>query len=746
MTGPTLAPPHLSPPKPAGHAPAARKAARHEAQPNPGLAVLTYLRLHWLLILFCGGLIGAPAAYAAWTLLPGKYGSYALLHVQSNPFAIAGGDPGRSGITAFDTYIKTQRQLITTEFVLNSALNDPAYGVSKLPTLADQQNPIKYLEERLVVDVTGSEVLKISLDGDRPDDVRKIVDAVKAAYLRECVEKEVKQRAAAKAQVDDWKVRMEKLLTHRLGPTAPAAFPGDVVDPAVVQAGGQAPAVAAGIRALGDSTAVKQVLFGSASQRLMRLKQEQIDLPQRLADLMAEGNEFAGLIAEVEKTEAPPEFLKALDNDPEIRDRKSVAVALRDDAARRARILQAGAASDAVRQRLEQADQMDAEARKLRDEKLEASFGRARKARAADLTEKLRQTRKKFDGLRQREKALPALIAAAERELAENLPPEVQQASAKGPPVDVNLTDLITQNGVYGRLSQLALQMDFDLTAPPRVREIQSASTPSLKDSKKQVTATVAAGLLGFALVGAGVVAAEVRAKRVCSLAEMTAASPAPVVGVIPAVPATADPAARAAAAEAMDKLRSRVAQAYLARGATTIAVTSPLADEGKALTAFGLAGSLALAGFKTLLLDFDLRTPALHRHVGVPNQDGVCELLTGAVDHRRAMIVLASGLHFVPAGAFSEEARAAAVGDRLAGLIAALAQPFDCVVLHGHALLAAAEAVEVARRADAVLVCGAYRDTRLPLLKRAVDRLAVMEVPHVGIVYLGATTHEALC
>jgi Mrp family chromosome partitioning ATPase len=362
------------------------------------------------------------------------------------------------------------------------------------------------------------------------------------------------------------------------------------------------------------------------------------------------------------------------------------------------------------------------------------------------LQEKLREVRQRFDELKAREKALPGLMAAAERELVDAVPAEVVQASAKGPAVDPQETDLTTVNGVYAAIAAQALRLRFELESPPRVRELQSASTPSLKDGKKQVLATVAAGLFGFALVGAGVVATEFRAKRVCSLAELTAATPAPVVGVIPAVPPTADPAARAAAAEAMDKLRSRVAQTFLARGATTVAVTSAIGDEGKALTAFGLASSLALAGFKTLLLDFDLRSPALHPHAGVPNQDGVCELLTGAVDHRRAMIVLANGLHFVPAGAFSEDARAAAVGDRLAGLIASLSQPFDCVVLHGHPLLAAAEAVEVARRADAVLLCGTFRDTRLPLLKRAVDRLAVMEVPHAGIVYLGATTHEALC
>jgi Mrp family chromosome partitioning ATPase len=175
--------------------------------------------------------------------------------------------------------------------------------------------------------------------------------------------------------------------------------------------------------------------------------------------------------------------------------------------------------------------------------------------------------------------------------------------------------------------------------------------------------------------------------------------------------------------------------------------VTSPLGDEGKAFTAFGLASSLAQAGYKTLLVDFDLRHPSLHSLAGVPSGAvGVCELLRGQSDPRTAVAALPNGLYFLPAGQWSDEARQAAVGGRLEALLGRIREPFDCVVLHGHALLTSAESVEVARRADVVLLCTLYRETRLPLLRRAADRVAAMEVPYSGVVYLGATANEALC
>jgi Mrp family chromosome partitioning ATPase len=174
--------------------------------------------------------------------------------------------------------------------------------------------------------------------------------------------------------------------------------------------------------------------------------------------------------------------------------------------------------------------------------------------------------------------------------------------------------------------------------------------------------------------------------------------------------------------------------------------VTSPIGDEGKAFAAFGLASSLAQAGYKTLLVDFDLREPALHAYAGVANGAGVCELLRGETDMRSAVQFLPSGLHLLPSGKWSDEARKAATGGKLEALMAKLKEPYDCVVLHGHALLTVAESVEVARRCEVVLVCARYRETSTPLLKRAAERVATMEIPFSGVVYVGATDQEALC
>ncbi|HEY2910511.1 MAG TPA: hypothetical protein VGI99_09705, partial [Gemmataceae bacterium] len=107
MNGPTFAQAQASSNAGSHRVPAAARTARPEPDAGNGLRILTYLRLHWLMIVFCGTLIGAGGAYAAWELLPSKFESYALLQVSSAPTTLANyGNPNQNR-TDFTTYVKT---------------------------------------------------------------------------------------------------------------------------------------------------------------------------------------------------------------------------------------------------------------------------------------------------------------------------------------------------------------------------------------------------------------------------------------------------------------------------------------------------------------------------------------------------------------------------------------------------------------------------------------------------------------
>src|SRR5262245_4818986 len=148
MNGPSFAPATTptpaATPKPAAPKPApARPGGKPDPDTGNGLRVLTYLRLHWLMILFCGTLLGGVGSYAAGELLASKYESYALLQVSSVPSSLANQNNPSQARTDFVTYLKTTSALIKSEFVLNASLRD----IRDLPTIKNQKEPIKFLDE-----------------------------------------------------------------------------------------------------------------------------------------------------------------------------------------------------------------------------------------------------------------------------------------------------------------------------------------------------------------------------------------------------------------------------------------------------------------------------------------------------------------------------------------------------------------------------------------------------------------------
>jgi Mrp family chromosome partitioning ATPase/capsular polysaccharide biosynthesis protein len=759
--------PHVAPTAPP--APPRPAAARPAARPGPkpddggGLRILTYLRLHWLTILFCGSLLGAGGAFAAWEVLASKYESYALLQVLSAPPTVA--NPSRDQArTDFVTYTKTIAALVKSEFVLNAALRN----LADVPTIKAQKDPIKFLEEELtVVWQDGSEVVRVVFKGHEPADAKRIVDAVVAAFMAEVAAKDVDQKQKLKLQVEKAREEIRGTLdkmTQREkapGPVVPAGGPpkdAPGVPGALPRfAPGDAPPAGP---AAPNPNLVPSILDAVVRQnpkileaRIVGLVGQAEQLPVSIDDINAQLAVLEKQMDAIRDAPVSKATLDAVEKDPDVQAQAAAVAYHRAEHQKRASTSASPGTNPRVLEYKQIADAHEAHLKQLKEEKTNTIERGPRTAAAQKVAAEMQRL---FHLRRQQEQQLAAVrsqLTTAHRMFADLPPPEkggVMTAGAQQKFYEAEASALESTDSIYRRLVQQYYSILMDLFSPERVKPIQNASTPTQRDTKKQLMGTVFAGLMGFGLIALGAVGFETVTRRVTGLAEVKAsAAGCPVVGVVPCRPgdgADMTPRDRAAAGEGLDKLRAYVSQAWLSRGATTVAVTSPLGDEGKAFAALGLAASLAQSGYKTLLADFDLRDPKLHDLAGVPNGAGVCELLRAEADVRSAVQVLPTGLHLLTAGAWSDDARKAATGGRLEALLAKLKGPYDCVVIHGHALLTAAEAVEVARRCEVVLVCARYRETTAPMLKRAAERVAAMEMPYSGVVYVGATETEALC
>src|SRR6266508_3625727 len=87
-------------------------------------------------------------------------------------------------------------------------------------------------------------------------------------------------------------------------------------------------------------------------------------------------------------------------------------------------------------------------------------------------------------------------------------------------------------------------------------------------------------------------------------------------------------------AAEQYRSLRTRIKRAENGRAIRSIVVTSPNKGDGKSVTAANLAITMAQEfQQRVLLVDADLRRPALRSLFGVPDGPGLVDVLVGAVD-----------------------------------------------------------------------------------------------------------------
>lgn len=148
-----------------------------------------------------------------------------------------------------------------------------------------------------------------------------------------------------------------------------------------------------------------------------------------------------------------------------------------------------------------------------------------------------------------------------------------------------------------------------------------------------------------------------------------------------------------------------------------TFLVASCAPSEGKTTTAVGLAVTLARLGKRTLLVEADLRRPALSRLLPVHQEVGVTSLLVDAetddtLRYVIQMVEIPSGrkdgscyLSVVTSGPTVREPLRAIESGLLADAIAKSAPKFDIVVVDSPPILSAGDALLLASAVEGVIL-----------------------------------------
>jgi capsular exopolysaccharide synthesis family protein len=155
------------------------------------------------------------------------------------------------------------------------------------------------------------------------------------------------------------------------------------------------------------------------------------------------------------------------------------------------------------------------------------------------------------------------------------------------------------------------------------------------------------------------------------------------------------------------------------------IVVTSSVSGEGKTFVSLNIAITLALAGKRVLLLELDMRSPKLEKHIGSHLDDkvGITQYLVNpgmswheVVQHRPD---LAEGLHLVVCGTVPPNPGELIMGKRMEELFEAVRDEFDYVVVDTAPVGLVSDTLHLNR----------YADTTIYVVRKDVTSLSHLEI-----------------
>ncbi|MFZ1428206.1 MAG: CpsD/CapB family tyrosine-protein kinase, partial [Geminicoccaceae bacterium] len=172
---------------------------------------------------------------------------------------------------------------------------------------------------------------------------------------------------------------------------------------------------------------------------------------------------------------------------------------------------------------------------------------------------------------------------------------------------------------------------------------------------------------------------------------------------------------------------------------ARVVLVTSALPGEGKSTLTLSLARIAAAEGLRVMVVDADLRKPALHELVGLKQGAGLVEVLRREVPLADAIAVDPRlPIKLLPGSRRLLQPTRLLAQDGFGALLAALRPAFDLILVDSAPLVAVVDAKLLAKLADSVLLVVRYSTTR-----RDFCELSLRGLRESGAVVAGAVLSQ---
>lgn len=293
-------------------------------------------------------------------------------------------------------------------------------------------------------------------------------------------------------------------------------------------------------------------------------------------------------------------------------------------------------------------------------------------------------------------------------------------------------------NGLLQRFKELSAQAGVTTN---NISIVDRALAPVFPTSPKLWLNVAAGVLLGLLTATALVALREIFDDRVRLPEDVPAKLQLPLMGSIPRV------GSEVSMVEELESPKSEIAEAYQALRATlelsssrgvprSLLMTSSRPSEGKSTSAYAVARAFARQGRKVVLVDGDLRRPSAHRLLGLDNQLGLSNVLSGQ-QPIKAVVKSANvpGLSVITSGPIPPDPTHLLDATTVRATLDALSAEWDLIVLDAPPVLGLADTLELAAAVEAVLFVVEASSMHFGGVRSSLKRLRDVRANLLGVV-----------
>ena len=193
--------------------------------------------------------------------------------------------------------------------------------------------------------------------------------------------------------------------------------------------------------------------------------------------------------------------------------------------------------------------------------------------------------------------------------------------------------------------------------------------------------------------------------------------------------------------------IRTKIENVKLKKGYSVFAITSSTESEGKTTCSVNTALSLAKSGKSVLLIDADLRKPAVCKTLGisVEGERGVYDIVTGAKAFEESVKYIEKlNLYLLVASAPVQDPSETLASEKMAEIIKQAKDNFDYVIVDCPPAGVVADAAIVSNYTDSVIFVTAEEKVAIPQIEYALSDLTTAKSEILGCIYNRAGSGNA--